>query len=72
MELQTVRHADGWWIEGVPAYTVAGETLTACGPYDTRHEAESDRRGMERFYRTYKPASRPVEVVATPAPGCLF
>jgi hypothetical protein len=22
-----------------------------CGPYDTKTEAESDRKGMERFYR---------------------
>jgi hypothetical protein len=38
------KRPDGWWIAGIP-------DCEPCGPYDTRAEAESDRRGMERFLR---------------------
>ena len=42
MELE--KRADGWWITGVP-------DTPDCGPYDRKVDAESDRRGMARFYR---------------------
>ena len=49
--LRTAQHGDGtWWVEGLPACRVAAETCTACGPYATRREADSDRVGMQRFY----------------------
>jgi len=32
---------DGWWVVGL-------QGVEPCGPYHTRAEAESDRRGMER------------------------
>jgi len=37
----TVKRSDGWWIIGIP-------DVEDCGPYDSRGEADSDRRGMER------------------------
>ena len=33
-----------WWIVEIP-------DCDDCGPYSTKAEAESDRRGMERFYK---------------------
>jgi len=36
--------SDGFWITGLPKGP-------DCGPYNTRKEADSDRRGMERFLR---------------------
>lgn len=43
--MQTVQRSDGtWWVEGVPE-------CEPCGPYETKAEAESDRRGMKRFLR---------------------
>ena len=38
------RRQDGWWVCDVP------ETQD-CGPYDTRGEADDDRRGLERFFK---------------------
>ena len=46
--MHTVRRTDGWWIEGVPHYEADGQTHASCGPYQTKAEAEADRRGMER------------------------
>ena len=37
---------DGWWI--IPNKTWDCGEL---GPYDTKKEAEDDRRGINRFYR---------------------
>jgi len=34
-----------WWITGVP------DTVTECGPYDTRAEAADDMRGLARFFK---------------------
>jgi len=43
--MDVVRGEDGyWWITRVP------DTLD-CGPYGRRIDAESDRRGMTRFFR---------------------
>ena len=39
--MKTVKRKDGWWIEGVPE-------CDSIGPYDTKAEAEDDRRGLER------------------------
>jgi len=38
------KRGGAWWIKGVPDYGDAG-------PYSTKAEAESDRRGMERFFK---------------------
>lgn len=38
------KRADGWWIEGLP------EDTPDCGPYETKAEADDDRRGLERFF----------------------
>lgn len=43
--METVHRPDGWWIVNVP------DTITECGPYDTRADAEQDRRGMAAFFR---------------------
>ena len=43
-KMDVVPRSGKWWITNVP------ETED-CGPYDTRKEAESDRIGMERFFR---------------------
>jgi hypothetical protein len=40
--MNVAKHRDGWWIENVP-------DCDDCGPYDTRAEADADRRGLERF-----------------------
>ncbi len=42
--METTRRKDGWWVTGVPE-------CEDCGPYDTRAEADSNRRGLERFER---------------------
>jgi hypothetical protein len=39
---------NGWWIVGVP------DTVSECGPYATRAEAEADRVGMSRFFRRWE------------------
>lgn len=40
-----------------------------CGPYSTREDAESDARGLDRFWRNWKPST----VKPAPAPaGLLF
>lgn len=41
---------DGWYITGMPVYEVDGESECRCGPYDTKGEAESDRKGLTRFF----------------------
>ncbi|MCP4900012.1 MAG: hypothetical protein GY906_23840 [bacterium] len=38
------KRADGWWIAGL-------QDVLDCGPYSTKAEAESDRRGIERFLK---------------------
>ena len=38
-----VKKEDGWWIPRLPPHYMQSH-----GPYDTRAEAESDRRGMQR------------------------
>jgi len=40
--MRSVKREDGWWIVDVP-------NAPDCGPYDSKREAEDDRRGMERF-----------------------
>ena len=42
--MQTTKRPDGWWIEKIP-------DTPDCGPYPTRAEADSNRRGLERFGR---------------------
>lgn len=44
-EMITVQDSGQWWILGCP-------DVDQCGPYQTRAEAEDDRRGIARFYRT--------------------
>jgi len=38
-------HDGKWWIVKVP------DTVTECGPYDTKDEAREDLRGLKRFFR---------------------
>jgi hypothetical protein len=38
------RRASGWWVVDLPCGDM--------GPYKTRAEADEDRKGVERFYRT--------------------
>lgn len=46
-ELTVGRSRKGnWWIKGLP-----GPDVKYAGPYDTRKEADDDRRGMDRFFR---------------------
>ena len=44
--MKLVKRADGWWITGIP-------DCEDCGPYETKKLAESDRRGLERFYKHF-------------------
>jgi len=39
---------DGWWITGVPEYSLDGSVHREYGPYGTKAEAEDDRRGVQR------------------------
>lgn len=41
---KTERRTDGWWVTGLPN----GEDM---GPYRTQDEANSDRVGVQKFYR---------------------
>ena len=43
-KMELMKRTDGWWITGVP-------DTDDCGPYDRKADAESDRRGMARFFR---------------------
>lgn len=43
--MRTERRPDGWWIVEIP------DTVSECGSYGTRAEAERDRIGLERFFR---------------------
>ena len=45
-EMHVVQRPDGWWIVDVP------DTVSECGPYGTRKDAERDLRGMQRFYQS--------------------
>jgi hypothetical protein len=43
--LHIKRHDDGWWIAGLgPEH----------GPYNTRAEADEDRKGLENFYERWR------------------
>ena len=44
MEMKLEKQSDGYWIKGLP-------DIPACGPYDRKADAQSDRRGMKRFLR---------------------
>ena len=45
--LQIKRRGGTWWIVGLEL-----EHGDGMGPYETKAEAESDKRGVQRFYRT--------------------
>lgn len=46
--LQIEKRAGVWWIVGLEIYP--GDHY-GMGPYNAKSEAESDRRGVRRFYR---------------------
>ena len=50
--LTITRNTTGWWI--------LGDDYGPMGPYSTRAEAESDRRGVRRFY------SHPDDITSDP------
>jgi hypothetical protein len=56
--LTVEQRSDGWWVTGLP------DDTPDVGPYDTKAEAESDRRGMSRFYRQ---SDKPGFMTADPA-----
>ena len=59
------RQSDGWWIVGVPPYTVDGVTCDTCGPYPTKADALDDMRGLTEFFDRhpeYTPAPPLLEV----------
>jgi hypothetical protein len=39
------RHDGGWWFK-CPPYTVDGEVFTECGPWVTKDDADTSRRGL--------------------------
>lgn len=43
------RRTDGYWITEVPLCD-----CRECGPYKHKGDAEEDRRGLRRFFRTCK------------------
>lgn len=50
IKLRVVKRRGGWWIAGLPVEPADDPDRAECGPYRTRAEADSDRRGLERFY----------------------
>lgn len=44
-EMMLQKRSDGWWIINVP------DSVTECGPYDTKAEADDDRRGLARTFK---------------------
>lgn len=42
------QRADGWWIVGIP------DSITECGPYSTKAEAEKTRRGLGEFFKRWQ------------------
>ena len=40
---RVVKKPDGWWVPRCPPHY-----MRACGPYETKEAAESDRLGMEQ------------------------
>lgn len=49
--LQTVRKGRQWWVTGLHRYDATAGDL---GPYRTRAEADDDRLGVQRFFRTIR------------------
>ena len=47
--LSLKKYDDGWWIVDPNNKDVA-----EYGPYDTKAEAEDDKRGIERFWKSNK------------------
>lgn len=47
MKLQ--QRPDGWWITDMPVTEYGTAKPLDCGPYDTKDDAEDDRRGLEQF-----------------------
>jgi hypothetical protein len=43
--MRIVRRDGKYWIVNVP------DTVTDCGEYDTKKEAESDLQGLKRFFK---------------------
>ena len=45
-KMKTIQMPDSgeWWIVNVP------DSISECGPYDTRKDAETDRIGLVRFF----------------------
>jgi hypothetical protein len=67
--MRTERRNGSWWIADVPPYDVDGETVTVCGPYKTRDEADADLAGLTRFYRDhpeYAGDAVPMSIPGTP------
>jgi len=44
-QMKLDKRPDGWWVVNVP------DTVTECGPYDTRVEAEETRRGLTHTFK---------------------
>jgi hypothetical protein len=42
--MTTEQRNNEWWITGIP-------DCEDCGPYKTKTDADSDKRGLERFYK---------------------
>lgn len=52
--MRLVQRPDGWWITDLPNDGVERYHKmrpSECGPYDTKAEAEDDRRGLELYHR---------------------
>lgn len=50
--MELVKRWDGWWIVEIP------DSVTEAGPYDTKAEAEEDRRGLERAFKKLDQAEK--------------
>ncbi len=57
--MKSVKRKDGWWITEMPECSMC-EDCEGCaaqddiGPYDTKAEAEDDRKGLARTARSGK------------------
>jgi hypothetical protein len=59
LSLSLDHQADGWYVVGLPGGP-------DCGPYDTRGEANEDRRGLIAFYQQNKHLIQPAPVQPAP------
>jgi len=64
VKMRTVKRGNEWYVVDVPPYEVDGETCDWYGPYATKADAESDRLGVESFYRLLEREERELKTLS--------